>query len=249
MYFAYFDESGDSGLEKRQTDTFVLACALVHDKQWLTALDRTVSFRTYLKENFHIPHRAELKATWLIHNKADIRQAKLAFEGRMAAYKAAMRFQRTSGVFRMFAILIDKKKINKKDTDVRETAWRYAIQRLERYGAANNENVHVIPDEGHSDFIKKKIRQMRRFNRVPSAFGLGTLKRNAENILEDPSERRSRESFFVQFADLNAYAAFRNVYPAKNVGADLWEELGDARIAEVTKLKGGAPCGIVVWPP
>jgi hypothetical protein len=249
MYFAYFDESGDTGLVNTQTATFSLACLLLHDSQWMAGLDKTVSFRTYLKRNFRITPRMEIKASWLIHNKGDIRPAGLTFPSRMAVYKAAMRFQRTSGLFRAFAVLIDKNKIRIAATDIRETAWRYALQRLERFGTANNENIHVIPDEGHSDFIKKKIRQMRRFNYVPSAFGVGTLKRLAENIVEDPSERRSRESFFIQLADLDAYAAFRNVFPAHNVSGDLWNELGDARISEVTKLKKGGPVGIVVWPP
>jgi len=248
MYFAYFDESGDTGLTVSQTATFSLSCLLLHDKQWMSALDKTVSFRKYLRTNFRIHSRAEIKANWLVHNKGDIRSAGLTFKSRMAAYKAAMRFQRTSGLFRVFAILINKKKKRIQNTDVRETAWRYALQRLERFGAASNENTHVIPDEGHSQFIKKKIRQMRRFSFVPSAFGVGTLNRSAENIVEDPSERRSRESFFIQLADLNAYAAYRRVFPGANFGEEIWDELGDARLAEVGRVRRVGPPGIVVWP-
>jgi hypothetical protein len=80
------------------------------------------------------------------------------------------------------------------------------------------------------------------------AAGKAALKRNAENVVEDPSDRRSSESYFVQLADLNAYAAFRKIFPGVNVGDELWDELGDARIAEVNALRGG-PTGIVVWPP
>lgn len=247
MFYAYFDESGDTGLGAGASATFALSCVLINDRDWLSALDQLVAFRKYIHANFHISPRDEIKATWLIHNKGDIRKANVNFNARIAAYKAFMRFQRKSAIFKVFTILIQKDKVTKRPFDVRDYAWQFAIQRLERYGTLHKDNIHVLPDEGHGDFIMKKIRAMRRFNHVPSAFGSGSLQRNAENIIEDPSNRNSRHSFFVQLADLNAYAAFRWVNPSPSFGKEMWEELGSARVLEVNKLRGGPP-GIVVWP-
>jgi hypothetical protein len=247
MLFAYFDESGDTGFAASPTDTFVLSGLLIHDRDWLSALDQTVAFRRYLRDNFHISPRAELKASWMIHNKGDIRSSGLTYPARMAAYRAAMRFQRKSKLFRMFAVVIRKPEIKKLPADVRELAWRFSVQRLERFGTATKDNLHILPDEGHGAFIVKKVREMRRFHYVASAFGPETLDRKAENIVEDPSDRNSRESYFVQLADLNAYAAFRKIHPGPNFGEDIWDELGEARIAEVNKVRPGPP-GIVVWP-
>lgn len=247
MYFAYFDESGDSGFVNSPTDTFSLSALLLHDRDWLNALDQTIAFRRYLRDQFHISPRSELKASWIIHNKGDINSAKLNYPARMAAYKAAMRFQRKTKLFKIFTVVVVKSRISKKTIDVRDTAWHYALQRLERFGTATKDNIHVIPDEGHGEFIKKKIRVMRRFHYAPSAFGEGSLERKAENIVEDSSDRRSTESFFIQLADLNAYAAFRKVFPGKSFGEDIWDELGEARVSEVNHLVGGPP-GIVVWP-
>ncbi len=247
MFFAYFDESGDTGMANSPTATFALSAILVDDTDWLSALDQTIAFRRYLRDNFRIGPRAELKAAWLIHNKGDIRASGLTYPARLAAYRAAMRFQRKAGVFRVFTVLIVKTRITKLPADVREIAWRYAIQRLERFGTSAKDNLHILPDEGHGEFIRKKIRLMRRFNRVPSAYGGSTLERNAENIVEDSSDRRSSESYFVQLADLNAYAAYRKVFPANTFGEGIWDELGAARILEVNSLRGG-PAGIVVWP-
>jgi len=247
MIFAYFDESGDTGMQKSPTNTFALTGVLIDDSKWLSALDQTIAFRRYLRDQFGIVPRAELKAAWLVHNKGDIRAAGLSYAARLAAYRAVMRFQRKTELFRVFTILIVKDRITKPGADVREIAWRYAIQRLERYGTAEKCNLHVIPDEGHGLFIQKKIRAMRRFNHVPSAFGGPSLERNAENIVEDSSDRRSSESFFIQLADLNAYAAFRKVFPGKTFDDTIWDELGPSRIAEVNNLRGGPP-GIVVWP-
>ncbi|MCX9155873.1 DUF3800 domain-containing protein [Niveibacterium sp. 24ML] len=249
MYFAYFDESGDTGMDDTSpTGTFTLACLLIHDKHWLEALDQTVAFRRYLKDQFGISPRLELKASWLVNNKGPIRKLGLSFQARMAVFNAAMRFQRKVGFVKVFAVVVNKRQIQLRSTDVREVAWKYALQRLERFGTAQKDNVHVLPDEGHKDFIVKKIRAMRRFSRVPSAWGDGALDRKAENIVEDPSDRRSQDSFFTQFADLNAYAAFRRAFPGANFDTSVWDTLGDARLLEVNKVRGGLP-GVVVWPP
>lgn len=247
MYFAYFDESGDSGFVNSPTDTFSLSAVLVHDKDWLNALDQTIAFRRYLRDQFRISPRAELKAAWLVHNKGDIRAAGLTYPARMAAYKAAMRFQRKAGVFKVFTVVIVKSRIANKSKDVRDIAWTYAIQRLERFATQAKDNIHLLPDEGHGEFIRKKIRLMRRFHYVQSAFGDDMLERKAENIVEDSSDRRSSDSFFVQLADLNAYAAFRKAFPGNSFGEEIWDELGGARVAEVNRLKGGH-LGVVVWP-
>ncbi len=246
MIFAYFDESGDTGFAGSPTNAFALSGLLVGDRDWLDALDHLIAFRRYLKENFHLRPRAELKATWLVHNIGAIRDSKLTYLSRLALYRAVMRFQRKTGVFRSFAVVIAKTLLIP-PADVREFAWRFALQRLERYGTAVKENIHILPDEGHGDFITKKVRHIRRHSLVPSAFSSGVLERKAKNIVEDPSDRRSRSSYFIQLADLNAYAAFRRVFPGPNFGGDMWDELGDARLLEVGKVRGGPP-GIVVWP-
>ena len=106
----------------------------------------------------------------------------------------------------------------------------------------------MFPDEGHGYFIRAKLRKMRRSHLVKSAFNsASTLTRTADNIIEDPSDRKSSESYFIQFADLNAYAAHCAVYPSSNMNESVWELLGKARLKDVNKLSGG-PTGIVVWP-
>jgi hypothetical protein len=69
-------------------------------------------------------------------------------------------------------------------------------------------------------------------------------------FVDDPIQRRSHESYFVQLADLSAYAAFRNVFPppvraVQIVPQNMWLELGPAAFPEVNKFSGGTP-GIVV---
>jgi hypothetical protein len=104
--------------------------------------------------------------------------------------------------------VINKNPIVKREKDApRIHAWMDAIQRLERFGTSEEENMHVLPDEGHGYFIRNKLREMRRFSKVRKAYGSGVFDRKTRNIIEDSSDRRSHESYFIQLADLNAYAA------------------------------------------
>lgn len=158
-----------------------------------------------------------------------------------------MRFQRVEGVFRTFAVYIDKTKVQKRDRDPRDFAWSFAIERIDNFCTRKGEFVHLLPDAGHGYFIRRMVRRMRRFHRVPSAFGPERLDAKALRVVEDPSDRHSEESFFIQLADLNAYAALRKCNPTARLDGKMWDELGDARLEEVNRLAGG-PTGIKVFP-
>jgi hypothetical protein len=247
MFFCYVDESGDPGYENSPTRYFTLGCLLIHEDHWLDALNKSVDLRRYLKKNFNIPARKELKASWILHGKKYFRDINISFSQRLNVYKAAMMLQEASGIMNVFAIVIDKKKVRRKDkVDPRERAWTYAIERMVSYAGEGDENVHILPDEGHGDYIRKRIRRMRR-NHVIKGFYGGALNREARNVVGDCSPRDSSKSYFVQFADLNAYAAFRKVEPGNTIGEELWDTLGQSRIGEVSKLTEG-PTGIKLWP-
>jgi len=134
----------------------------------------------------------------------------------------------------------------------RDIAWEYLLQRLETHTRKGTTRAWLIHDEGEGAVIRKFYRKARRAGTAGSYFGTGGLTRPARLLLDDPTSRRSDHSYFLQLADLNAFAAFRHVYPPTAGGlqiapATLWDELGGARMAEVSGLKGG-PVGIVLGP-
>ena len=247
MYLAYADESGDSGYDKSPSSAFVLSILLVHERDWLRLLDRLVTMRRYINSTYGVSPRVELKASYLIQRQGIFRRLPLGPTERLSIYELAMKFQRVEAAFTSFAIFIDKTKIQNRDRDPREFAWGFAIERLDNFAAHKGEFVHLLPDAGHSYFIRRLVRRMRRYHHVPSAFDQTSLSAAAVRVVEDPSERHSEESYFIQLADLNAYAALRHVVPTKRLGGELWDELGDTRLSEVNRIAGG-PVGIKVFP-
>lgn len=253
MFLAYVDECGDPGYNSA-VPIFGLATILVSDVNWLQLLDDMIGFRRNLRDQFGIKMSDEIKANHLIHGKGCFRPLGLSDGVRRSIYRMHMSFLENQDVINIWACVVQKDNVlSQSSVDPRDWAWTMMIQRYERFGAAIGQNVMVFPDNGHSFFIRKKLRRMRRNNRPRSAFGNHTLNRDAKNIIEDPNDRDSDRSYFIQFADLLVYAAYRKLFPIPNStkvsGFDgrYWDQLSACLDTNVNKLSGGHP-GIVAWP-
>ena len=170
-------------------------------------------------------------------------------------YRQHMRLAHKIGLD-VFAVVIKKELILKQTMNPRDVAWEYLIQRLERISTNSDSPLMIIHDEGEASRIRTLVRKARRINMPGSAFGTGRLSKPARLIVDDPVPRDSRQSYFIQLADLAAFAAYRRLYPPTRAHSvcpgSMWDELGDARYAsanEVATSQGWVKHhGIVVWP-
>ena len=250
MYLTYFDESGDIGVNNSPTAWFVLNALLVQDSVWINAQDGLTVFRNQMRIEYGIAPNRELKA---VHFRKG--------EGALAGIPRATRFHIYREILRLeaklqlktFSIAIHKAGANRRGYDARELAWQFALEQLHLFCQRQNDYTVLFPDEGHGYFIRRLVRQMRRRHSVPGRFRGAASDFAVDRILEDPNDRQSHDSHFIQLADLNAYAAHRHpaIAPTRRVPSDLWDQLatsdGDARIHEVT---GGSldPIGIKRFP-
>ncbi|MER7073232.1 DUF3800 domain-containing protein [Terrabacter sp. NPDC000476] len=255
MLLAYIDESGDSG-QTNGSNTYTLGCVLVRDTAWPDVFDNFLQFRRFVRARFGILLRDEIKANYLLRGGGDLKRFGFGEGIRHDIYRMHMRLAPKLGL-QVFAVVIDKTKIQVW-RNPRDIAWGFLLQRLERMSTKSGEPIMVIHDEGDSHAIRGLARKARRANTPGSAFGVGHLSLPARLILDDPVPRNSSQSFFIQLADLSAYAAFRTVFPPNPKRATvcpptMWGELGDARFADANKLATGvlartAEPGVVVWP-
>lgn len=251
MYLAYVDESGSTGsIESGGSKSFVLGCVLVRDSQWAAAFDSVIGHRRFLKSRFGVPVREEIKANHLLQNAAAFRPLALSERARYSIYRGHLRLIGKLGL-QAFAIVIRKEHL--RSGDPHDFAWTYLLQRLERLTTKQDSQVLVVHDEGNEDRVRALARRARRAGMAGSAFGAGFLRVPFKGLIDDPVPRHSHESYFLQLADLVAYAAFRRVYapPARAVQIapeSMWDELGSARMAEVSRRSGGPSPGIVSWP-
>jgi Protein of unknown function (DUF3800) len=252
VLIAYVDESGNLG----DSLTYTLGCVLVNPDVWPETFNDVISFRRFLRARFGVPVRAELKANYLIRNEGPFKALALPDGQRRIIYRQAMRLHAKLGL-RTFAVVIRKQELTQHDPalNARDVAWDFMLQRLrnqtEKPPLAPN-TVLLIHDEGEQATIRKLARRARRAGTVGSMFGTGMLKVPFSKLIDDPVPRDSRHSYFIQLADLAAYAAWRRLYApgakvAQIVPQGMWDELGAARFDPVTNEKN--PPGVVHWPP
>ena len=251
MYLAYTDESGDSGYENSPTKYIVICCILVYETNWLGTLEKLIALRQELKKKYGIPIRSELKAEHLVYGRGPLKDLGLNRIRRVNIYGELLDFEAKNLEIKTFAIAIAKERITSKSTnDPRARAWEYLTQRLDTFCRKCHppDRIILLPDEGHGYMVRRIMRRARRFQMVKGFYG-GRLDIKAQHLIEDPVDKKSSESYFVQVADWNAYAAhrYKDIAPNTRVPADLWDILGDRRLLEVNEQTGG-PAGIVVWP-
>src|SRR5437588_8254220 len=166
MVLAYVDESGDPG-PAGTTSNYVLAVVLVKDAQWSSVFDDVLGFRRYLRQEFGLRIRDEVKGAELARGAGP--WAKLnpvpGDRVRQSIYRGFMRLQVKTGAIRTFAIAVDKSKLADSDA-IRLEAWRLLFERLETYCKYENDTIMLIPDAGDFGFVRALARKMRRFATV-----------------------------------------------------------------------------------
>jgi hypothetical protein len=250
---AYIDESGDSGYSGSKT--YTLGCVMVDAARWPEVFEDFISFRRFIRQNFGVLVRDEIKANYLLRGSGTLKKHNLGDQMRHDIYRQHMRLAHKLGL-EVFAVVIQKDRILKKTMNPRDVAWEYLIQRLERMSTKSDTPVMVIHDEGDSHRIRTLVRKARRINMPGSAFGTGRLSTPARLTIDDPVARDSTQSYLIQMADLAAYAAYRRLYPppkTKSVcPANMWDQLGAARYLPANEVARGqgwtAHDGLVVWP-
>jgi hypothetical protein len=220
MYLMYVDESGDCGMAKIQTEYFVLTGVVVHETYWRAYLDQFVDFRKRMRDKFKLPLQQELHAAHMLTRPGDLfsikKNDRLAIIRHFADELASMT------EFRVISVVVDKKG-KATEYDVFGNAWRALLQRFENTlshrnfpGAApSKERGMVFPDHTDDKKLVRLTRKLRRYNPVPSVPGMPTTFRNLPlgAIVEDPNFRDSRDSLFVQAADLCACLLYQHLKP------------------------------------
>lgn len=203
-----------------------------------------------MRDKFGVRMRSEIKANYLLRNSGDLRDYGLGQGARRVIYRAHLRVLSPLGV-RAFAVVVDKRAGFTSPADCFNLAWESLLQRLERTSTKEGTRFVVIHDEGENDAVRRWVRRARRYLTAGTAYGGGTIVAPASLLVDDPVARQSRHSYFIQVADLLAYAAFRSVIPPSTsiesiCPQGMWGEVGDATRRAVAALRPRAAAGIVL---
>jgi len=153
---------------------------------------------------------------------------------------------------RAFAVVTDKARAGVSGNNCFDMTWEMLLQRFERTCYYENTTLMITHDEGNNDAVRRIVRKARRHLTAGAMYGSGSLRFKAERFLDDPIPRSSQHSYFVQMADLVAYAGWRSyMAPSRSVAAvvpkSMWSHIGTAVHAAVNQnsLNGSVP-GVVL---
>ncbi|MGW8565708.1 DUF3800 domain-containing protein [Isoptericola sp. NPDC055881] len=242
--FAYIDESGNVGpVAKGGTRTFTLGCVLVPIDQWTDRLGVLTEARRDIRRIYGVKLRDELKANYLIRARGPLSDMKLGDGQRRDIYQRLLRATAVaaSGAF---AVVIDKEHSRYSD-DAHERSWEYLLQRLRMRSREYGHPIILVHDDGENAAVRKHHRRFRRHSWAPGGHSVAS-----PLLVEDPVVRDSAFSYFIQSADLTAYAAFRRFQPpgrsvASVCNERMWSELAAIHRTEVSRANAD---GIVVYP-
>lgn len=195
---------------------FFLSGFVVHELRWHETLEAIIDFRRYLREKYGLKLREELHAAHYIHKPGDLRR--IAKSLRLKILRETIDFQANLQDASIINVVVNKQ--NKADgTDIFEMAWTTLVQRFHNTlsyknfpGPQNADDRGMLVVDG-TDEVKSRAmtRRMRRYNPVPSMYGMGAIAAPITTIVENAVHRDSLHSYFIQLADVNAYFRIKNM--------------------------------------
>jgi Protein of unknown function (DUF3800) len=229
--------------------TYTVACVCVPDARWVGLFERIIRFRRDLRDKFGFYMRAEVKGSQLANGTGPWDPLNLSDRQRTWIYRRFLRMQAESRAIKTYAVVVDKSKCENTE-EVRRSAWKLALERVERLATANKTTAMLFPDSGQYVWLRRLSRELRRHSSVGSAYYPGgTLSRPLLNVLiDDPVERDSQHSYMIQLADLNAYAAYRFRVPLPQFPQSMWRELGPAILTKANERHPKEEPGIIEGP-
>lgn len=217
----YVDENGDAGLVNSPTRYFILTGLVVHELRWHDALAALISFRRRVRDKFTLKLREEIHAGAMLSRPGTL--VRIRKNDRLTIIRHFLDELAGLGYLSFINVRVDKQgKAPGYDPFVK--GWEALIQRFENTlnhrnfpGPANpDDRGTIFCDETDEVALRHLYRKMRNFNPIPNQanYGAGYRQLPLVRIVEDPSLRRSHHSYFIQAADVAAYAAYQWYAPS-----------------------------------
>ena len=222
MYLMYVDESGDAGLTGSPTSHFCLSGLVIHESQWRTFVAQMLAFRRALKAAHRLPVRTE------IHAAEYLRHAPVP--GMQPHVRLAILRNLVDEIAQQNYVSITNVVINKLGKtagyDVFEMAWKVLFQRFHNTmhygnfpGGYRSDFGLIFTDDTNGRKLTRLVRRMTVYNPIPNQqqYGPGYRQVPTLKIIEDPHQKDSADSYFIQAADVCAYFLMQRYVPNRFV--------------------------------
>jgi len=243
MFIAYYDESGDDGYPNYSSPIFVLTAVYLYYLNWKEIYQNIAQFRKQLASDFGFPVKMEMHTKYFLLNKNPYRKINFPDKDRLLIIDLFCDLLSQLEV-KIVNVVINKLSIQTSKYDVLDRALTYSIQRIEndlnRIDPAKK--FMIITDEGRVGKMRYTARKIQKINFIPSKYGTTSYRQEIKSLIEDPLPKSSKESFYIQLADVVAYIVYLYSIRNLNIGEltkRLPKQIDDNKIIEwMDRLKG-----------
>lgn len=221
MRIVYYDEAGDDGFPRYSSAAFVLSALYMPYLAWRPNFEALHAFRRRLSKTVGLPVRTEFHTRQFLTNKNPYRNFGISDADRLAVMDEYCDLLASLDI-RIINVCIDKTRIRKGAYPVLDWALKFSVQRIENdLGRNGDEDSRflVITDPGRVGKMRKTTRKVQRINYIPSMFGRFSYRREIARMIEDPLPKDSRESYFIQSADLVTYVVYLYAHFDRGIGS------------------------------
>jgi hypothetical protein len=218
----YVDESGDKGLSNSPTRYFVLTGLVIHERRWHDVLSVLIDFRRRMREKFGLRLREEIHAGVMLTRPGSL--VRIRRNDRLTIIRHFLDELAKFEFLNIITVRVDKQG-KPAGYDPFEKGWEALIQRFENTLARHNFPGPANPDDKGLVFcdqtdaiaLRRLYRRMRTHNPIPNQSGFGYRQLPLIRVIEDPNPRDSEHSYFIQAADVCAFAAYQSYSPSAYV--------------------------------
>lgn len=206
------------------TRYFVLSGLVIHELRWNEYLEQIIEFRKRMRDSFGLLLREEIHSARMLNRPGEL--VRIKRNDRLSIVKYFINELAQMTDVSIINVVVDKAG-KARNYDVLENAWRALVQRFSNtisnrnfHGPANpDERGMIVPDMSEVKKIRETIRRMRRYNPIRNQQRHGAGYRNilVSNMVEDPYFKDSEKSYFIQAADVVAFALYQSIAPSSYV--------------------------------
>ena len=209
MYVSYYDEAGDDGYPRYSSPLFVLSALYTYYLNWKDNFKIIQDFRSQLRRDYNFPVRVEMHTKQFLLNKKPYSSFRISDPDRLQIVDLFCELIGQLSV-RIVNIVIVKPRLIYPQFKVLDTSLTYSVQRIENdlstMDPANK--FLVITDTGRVGMMRKTTRRVQKINFIPSKITAGSYRSDIRSLIEDPLPKDSKESYFIQLADVVSHIVY-----------------------------------------
>ncbi len=231
MYLVYMDEAGDDAFSG-QSELFIVTSVYMHYKHWRNNFLKIQEFRREIRDQYGLQTQIELHMRKFILDKNPYKQLNWKKSEKLDILYRLFRLISQLDI-RIVNVVINKKNIVDERYNIFENSIRYSVQRIENDLTKHSltDSFMIIADEGRIEHMRKVTRRIQRYNYIPSKIELGTsYRKEVARMIEDPMEKSSEESRFIQLADAISYITY--LYAIKKFNSSPWGKRIERTLSE-----------------